>query len=123
VRNILLGIPVVGPFLYAATSPIGLAIVGVVAFFVWLGVHDAAIRRDALADCRADELRRTIAELERQNEVFRNALRKSEIEAAEDDARLEKLSGQVDKIQSDAAPRKRECIIDPADIQRLRNIR
>jgi hypothetical protein len=119
VRNLLLGIPVVGPWLYALTSPIGLAAVGVVAFFVWLGIHDSAIRRDAIADCRADELRRTIAELERQNNALEEALQKSLAEDAKDDKELEKLRTEAAKPAVSVGP----CEFDPADVERLRNIK
>jgi hypothetical protein len=118
-RLLLTGIPVIGPVLGFLTTPIGMAIVGVVAFFVWLGAHDARLVTDTRALCRADELRRTIAELQRQNDALEDAARRSAEEDVKDDRELDRLRAEAAKPSTSTG----ECKFSPDDLRRLRNIK
>lgn len=116
------------PFLTAAgsilTSKAGLAVIGLLAFVIWLSAHDRAIVARTREECKAASLQAQLTESNRQILVLRSASDDAEKRAAVDDREIANLSKEVEKIRGDLGEaRKKACDVPSAATGRLRNIR
>lgn len=113
-----------GSILTLAFSPVGKIVIGVVAFLLWLGFHDAKVANRARGECQAEQLQKTLDEVERQRDAARLALAEAEKQQqiTEDELlALEKTRDEVVASLQDEG--KSSCRIPAAAIDRLRNIR
>jgi predicted negative regulator of RcsB-dependent stress response len=102
-----------------AGSPLGKVVVVVLALTAWTGYqrHQAATK--AREACQAEQLRKTIAEIERQRDAARSALEAAEARADSSDQELGKLKEEMNAIRVEGT----ECVVPDSAIEQLRNIR
>lgn len=105
-------------------SRAGLWVIGLVAFFLWLSIHDRAIVNRTREECQAKALQAQLDEANRQIQVMSAATIDAEKRAAVYDRTISKLSTEVEKIRADLGQaRKKACDIPRNATERLRNIR
>ena len=96
---------------------------GVIAFFVWLGFHDAKVEKRATATCQAETLRRTVNEITRQKAAADALLADAEREAADAEREIAQLQIEKDAANAEMAKIKSCEPVPPAVLERLRRIR
>ena len=80
-----------GSILTLAFSPVGKIVIGVVAFLLWLGFHDAKVANRARGECQAEQLQRTVDEISRQRDAAAKALTEAEAQRKSTETELAEL--------------------------------
>lgn len=107
-----------------AVGPIGRWLVIGLAFLAW-----TAYQRDQAADkardeCQAEQLQKTVDELQRQRDAAEAARKAAEEQAARTAAEMEQLENERDQIVIDLQDAAGDtCRIPDSALERLRNIR
>lgn len=113
-----------GSLVGIAFSPVGRVVLAAVAFFVWLGFHDAKVANRARGECQAEQLRKTLTEVERQRDAAETALKNAENQSQATEAELAELKKATDDVVADLKDAgKSSCRIPRAALDRLRAIR
>jgi peptidoglycan hydrolase CwlO-like protein len=119
---------VIGAALGFLGSPIGKVLL-ILAALTWWTVHNRNQAAEAArTECRAEQLQKTLDEMERQKGAAEKALAEAEKQQAETDKELAELEAERDRIIAEnAAPtdaEKRECRrLSPAMRERLQRIK
>lgn len=105
------------------TSPLGRWVVIGLAFLAW-----TAYQRDQAADrarqeCQAEQLQKTVDELERQRDAAREALEEAEKRQRQTEAEMQELEDARDQIVDQLENAGDSCRIPDSAIERLRDIR
>lgn len=119
----LFALPVLGKVFLFFTSTAGMVVVGILAFVIWLGIHDSRLTSQIRAECDAAQLRVTIDELQRESRVYADALRKAGAQAALDEAENDRLERYKDDLLGKIENSDNACVIDDATLQRMRGIK
>lgn len=106
-----------------AVGPVGRWIVIGLAFLAW-----TAYQRDQAADkardeCHAEQLQKTVDELQRQRDAARAALEEAEQRARQTEAEMEQLETARDQIVEELENAGDSCRVPDSAIERLRDIR
>lgn len=113
-----------GALLGFIASPIGRWVLIGLAFLAW-----TAYQRDQAADrardeCQAEQLQKTVDELQRQRDAAEAARKAAEEQAARTAAEMEQLENERDQIVIDLQDAAGDtCRIPDSALERLRNIR
>lgn len=113
-----------GALLGFIASPIGRWVLIGLAFLAW-----TAYQRDQAADrardeCQAEQLQKTVDELQRQRDAAEAARKVAEEQAARTAAEMEQLENERDQIVIDLQDAAGDtCRIPDSALERLRNIR
>lgn len=113
-----------GALLGFIASPIGRWVLIGLAFLAW-----TAYQRDQAADrardeCQAEQLQKTVDELQRQRDAAEAARKAAEEQAARTAAEMERLENERDQIVIDLQDAAGDtCRIPDSALERLRNIR
>lgn len=105
------------------TSPLGRWVLIGLAFLAW-----TAYQRDQAADrarqeCQAEQLQKTVDELQRQRDAARQALEEAEKRARETEQEMQQLETARDQIVDQLENAGDSCRVPDSAIERLRNIR
>ena len=105
------------------TSPLGRWVVIGLAFLAW-----TAYQRDQAADrarqeCQAEQLQKTVDELQRQRDAARQALAEAEARQQQTEAEMKELEDARDRIVEELENAGDSCRVPDGTIERLRNIR
>ena len=105
------------------TSPLGRWVVIGLAFLAW-----TAYQRDQAADrvrqeCQAEQLQKTVDELQRQRDAAQQALEEAEKRARETEQEMQQLETARDQIVDQLENAGNSCRVPDSAIERLRNIR
>lgn len=113
-----------GALLGFIASPLGRWVLIGLAFLAW-----TAYQRDQAADrardeCQAEQLQKTVDELQRQRDAAEAARKAAEEQAARTAAEMEQLENERDQIVIDLQDAAGDtCRIPDSALERLRNIR
>jgi Flp pilus assembly protein TadB len=113
-----------GSLISFATSPVGkIAAIGL-AVFVWTAYQRDKAADSARAECQAAQMEKTIAEITRQRDAAKDALREAEARIDASEKEMDVLKGEKDAIMAELADRgATSCVVPDDIIKRLRNIR
>ena len=105
------------------TSPLGRWVLIGLAFLAW-----TAYQRDQAADrarqeCQAEQLQKTVDELQRQRDAAQQALEEAEKRARETEQEMQQLEAARDQIVDQLENAGDSCRVPDSAIERLRNIR
>ena len=105
------------------TSPLGRWVVIGLAFLAW-----TAYQRDQAADrarqeCQAEQLQKTVDELQRQRDAAKEALEEAEKRAQQTEQEMQQLETARDQIVDQLENAGDSCRVPDSAIERLRNIR
>ena len=105
------------------TSPLGRWVVIGLAFLAW-----TAHQRDQAADrarqeCQAEQLQKTVDELQRQRDAAKEALEEAEKRAQQTEQEMQQLEAARDQIVDQLENAGDSCRVPDSAIERLRNIR
>lgn len=105
------------------TSPLGRWVVIGLAFLAW-----TAYQRDQAADrarqeCQAEQLQKTVDELQRQRDAAKEALEEAEKRAQQTEQEMQQLEAARDQIVDQLENAGDSCRVPDSAIERLRNIR
>ena len=104
-------------------SPLGRWVVIGLAFLAW-----TAYQRDQAADrarqeCQAEQLQKTVDELQRQRDAAKEALAEAEKRAQQTEQEMQQLEAARDQIVDQLENAGDSCRVPDSTIERLRNIR
>ena len=111
-----------GALLSFAFSPLGKALLAGVAFFVWLGFHDAGVANRARSECQSEQLRKTLEEMTRQRDVALAAQAAAEVQIEKTQAEMTVLEKERDDTVA-TITENTSCRVPRAATKRLRDIR
>ena len=105
------------------TRPLGRWVLIGLAFLAW-----TAYQRDQAADrarqeCQAEQLQKTVDELQRQRDAAQQALEEAEKRARETEQEMQQLETARDQIVDQLENAGDSCRVPDSAIERLRNIR
>ena len=105
------------------TSPLGRWVVIGLAFLAW-----TAYQRDQAADrarqeCQAEQLQKTVDELQRQRDAAKEALEEAEKRAQQTEQEMQQLEAARDQIVDQLENAGDSCRVPDSTIERLRDIR
>ena len=105
------------------TSPLGRWVLIGLAFLAW-----TAYQRDQAADrarqeCQAEQLQKTVDELQRQRDAAKEALEEAEKRAQQTEQEMQQLEAARDQIVDQLENAGDSCRVPDSAIERLRNIR
>ena len=112
-----------GALLAFAVGPVGRWLVIGLAFLAW-----TAYQRDQAADrarqeCQAEQLQKTVDELQRQRDAAKEALEEAEKRAQQTEQEMQQLEAARDQIVDQLENAGDSCRVPDSAIERLRNIR
>lgn len=113
-----------GALLAFAVGPVGRWIVIGLAFLAWTAYQRDQAADKARQECPAEQLQKTVDELQRQRDAAEAARKAAEEQAARTAAEMEQLENERDQIVIDLQDAAGDtCRIPDSALERLRNIR
>lgn len=113
-----------GAFLAFAVGPVGRWLVIGLAFLAWTAYQRDQAADKARQECQAEQLQKTVDELQRQRDAAEAARKAAEEQAARTAAEMEQLENERDQIVIDLQDAAGEsCRIPDSALERLRDIR
>lgn len=106
------------------TGPVGRWVAIGLAFLVWTAYQREMAATDARNECQAEQLQKTLDEVQRQRDIAQEAVRDAERRANSTEQELAELEASRDQIIFDLKEHAESSCVVPSDvIERLRLIR
>lgn len=106
-----------------AVGPIGRWIVIGLAFLAWTAYQRDQAADKAREECQAEQLQKTVDELQRQRDAARQALAEAEARQQQTEAEMKELEDARDRIVEELENAGDSCRVPDSTIERLRDIR